>query len=178
MKTAIPTRAKAFQMLEPLEPNYRRPGLREIEELQGTNSGLPAGGDIDRSIADRRDRLLETLERTAILGSTQTVLEKLWGDAMTATGPRSNYVARTAGAFLAIVIRADIERERDKYFTAMQDPQRRDAKVRFKLEALTDELADQSRNALGPTEDRPTWIQSPDSFVRYIRDRFAGLESS
>ena len=174
----MPTRVKAFQMLDPLEPNYRRPGLREIVELQGATSGLPAGTDIDRSVAEWRDRLLQTLEQTTLEGSTQTVLEKLWSDATTASNPKSNFTARTAAVFLAIVIRALIERERDKHYTALTAAQRLNAKMRSVLQARTDEFANESRHALCASESRPTWIQNSDSFILYLADRFTGLESS
>lgn len=178
MKTAMPTRVKPLQMLDPLEPNYRRPGLREIAELQGAMTGLPTGGDIDRSIAERRDRLLEALERTTLEGSKRTVLEKLWADAMTATGQKSDFVARTAVAFLSVAFRAYIERERDRHFSALTDTQRRDATMRSLLQARSDEITSETLLALSTSDSRPAWICSYDSFMRHLVDQFAGLETT
>jgi hypothetical protein len=174
----MPTRVKPFQMLDPIEPSYRRPGLREIAELQGALSGLPAGGEIDRSIAERRDRLLEVLEQSKLGDSTRTVLEKLWADALKATSPESNYPARSAVTLLTIAIRACIERERDKHYAALTDAQRSDATVRSTFQIRSDEIASESRQALTRTESRPSWILDYESFIHHVADRFAAHKSS
>lgn len=164
MKTKRPTRVGAVQMLEPLEPSYRRPGFGEIIDLRESMSAIPAE-------RERRDRLLESLEDTAIIG-------KLWSDAMAANGSNANYSQRTAGALLAIVMQGLIERERDRRIDALGEDRRRDGTVVPTLIARSNELASDSRIGLAPSGLRPEWMRSIDTFQRHVADQLACVVSS